>query len=55
MYGHRTYRVANKGFILEMNNNLYCEISFGKDKKRVYESSSKMHHSDLIGGIFKVK
>ena len=55
MYGSRTYRVAGKGIIMETNSNVVCQISFGKDKKRVYESKTKMHFSDLIGGIFKVK
>ena len=55
IYGSRTYSSAGKGFILEINNNLFCELSVGKDKKRVYESKVKLQSADIIGGIFKVK
>lgn len=55
MYGDRIYKVANKGFILELKNNLFAEFSVGKHKKRVYESTNKLHSSDIVGGIFKVK
>lgn len=36
IYGDRVYKVSNKGFILEVNNNLFAEFSVGKTKKRVY-------------------
>lgn len=36
IYGDRIYKVSNKGFILEVNNNLFAEFSVGKTKKRVY-------------------
>lgn len=35
-------------------NDIYCEFSIGKDKKKVYEYSTKVKPNDLTGGIFKV-
>lgn len=55
MYGDRIYKVVNKGFILEVSQNLFAEFSVGKHKKRVYESTVKLNSSDVVGGIFKVK
>jgi hypothetical protein len=53
-FGDRTLRLASRGFVYEKTNNIYCEISIGKDKKKVYEYNSKLKNSDLAGGIFKV-
>lgn len=36
-YGVRTLKITNKCFVYEKNSHLFCEISVGKDKKRVYE------------------
>lgn len=36
MYGARTLKFAFRGFVYEETNNLFCEMSIGKDKKRVY-------------------
>lgn len=33
---------------------MYCEITTGKDKKKLYEYNTKLKSSDLTGGIFKV-
>lgn len=30
-------------------------MSFGKDKKRVYEAKQKVNNANLYGGLFKVK
>lgn len=38
MAGSRKYRLANKVSILERRLGLYCEFSFGKDKKDLYVS-----------------
>lgn len=53
-FGERTMRLVGRGFIYEKTNDIYCEYSIGKDKKKVYEYSSKMKTNDLGGGIFKV-
>lgn len=55
IYGARTLRIANKGFVLEKNSQLFCEYSIGSDKKRVYESGQKVRKADLAGGIFRVR
>lgn len=54
MYGDRTLKLAHKCYIYEKNNNLFCEVSIGKDKKRVYETTQKLGPADLSGGIFRV-
>ncbi|CAM6000186.1 unnamed protein product [Sphagnum balticum] len=54
LFGNRCLRITGKGFFYEKVNDLYCEISAGKDKKKVYESFQKLRAPDLIGGIFKV-
>lgn len=54
MYGARTLKFAFKGYVYEETNNLFCEMSIGKDKKRVYEAKQKIGPADLSGGIFRV-
>ena len=43
-----------RGFAYEKTNNIYCEWSIGKDKKKVYEYSHKLKNCDLAGGVFEV-
>ena len=54
MYGARTLKFAFRGYVYEETNNLFCEMSIGKDKKRVYEAKQKLCPADLYGGIFRV-
>lgn len=53
-FGDRTFRAVGRGFVYEKTNNIYCEWSVGKDKKKVYEYSHKLKNCDLAGGVFKV-
>lgn len=46
--------MVNKVSIMERKKGLYCELSFGKDKKDVYVSKEKMKQCDVIGGVFKI-
>ena len=54
MSGSRKYKLVNKISLMERKTGLYCEVSFGKDKKDVYVSKSKMKPSEMIGGVFRV-
>lgn len=54
MYGSRTLKLAHRGYVYEQNSHLFCEMSIGKDKKRIYEQQ-KLGAADLAGGIFKVR
>jgi hypothetical protein len=47
-------KLVGRGFVYEKVNDVYCEYSIGKDKKKVYEYSHKIKPNDLTGGIFKV-
>jgi hypothetical protein len=53
-FGERTLKLIGRGFVYEKVNDIYCEYAVGKDKKKVYEYSSKVKSNDLTGGIFKV-
>ena len=53
-FGERTMKLVGRGFVYEKINDVYCEFSIGKDKKKVYEYSHKIKPNDLAGGIFKV-
>jgi hypothetical protein len=53
IYGSRTLKFAQRGYVYERNSRLFCEMSIGKDKKRIYEQ--KVGPADLAGGIFKVR
>lgn len=53
-FGDRTLRLTGRGFVYEKTNDIYCQFSVGKDKKKVYQYSSKLKNCDLAGGIFKV-
>jgi hypothetical protein len=53
-FGERTLRLTGRGFVYEKVNDIYCEFSIGKDKKKVYEYNPKLKANDLGGGIFKV-
>ena len=46
--------MVHKVSIVERSKGLYCELSFGKDKKDVYVSKEKMKLNDVIGGVFRV-
>lgn len=54
MAGSRKYRLVNKIAIMQRKKGLYCELSFGKDKKDLYVAKEKMKHNDVIGGFWKV-
>lgn len=54
MYGNRTLKFAQRGFVYESKSKLFCEMSIGKAKKRIYERE-KLGSADLAGGIFKVR
>jgi hypothetical protein len=54
VFGDRRVREVYKGFVLNRQNRMFTEISFGKDKKDLYPNSNKMFGSDIIGGIFTV-
>lgn len=55
VYGARTYKFGHRGYVYEKSNNLFCEMSFGKGKKRIYEVNQKLGPADLIGGLFRVR
>lgn len=55
VYGKRTLRLAGKGYVVDQTDCLFTEVSFGKDKKRVYEAKQKVNDANLYGGVFKVK
>ena len=55
VYGKRTLRLGGKGFVLDQTDCLFTQVSFGKDKKRVYEAKQKVSNANLYGGLFKVK
>ena len=40
MYGDRKYRPVGKVFLHERTNNLFVEVSFGKEKKKIYKYKS---------------
>lgn len=52
--GERKFRVIQRGFVVERARRLWGEVSFGKDKKGVYEQKEKLNHSQIAGGIFRV-
>ncbi len=54
MYGNRTLKTTQKGFVYEQNSKLFTQMSIGKTKKRLYERE-KIGAADLAGGIFKVR
>ena len=55
MFGDRKYRAAGKMFIYEKKNHLWSEISYGKEKKKVYPfKNGKMKLTNIVGGIYKV-
>lgn len=54
LYGNRTMRTVNRGFVLECTNNTFCEYSAGKVKKKLYDTVAKIKNSDIFGGIYKV-
>ena len=47
-------RLAGRAFVYERTNDLYCEVSFGKQKKKIYEYPQKLKANDVAGGVFKV-
>jgi hypothetical protein len=54
VFGDRKMRMVGRGFILNRSKRMLTEISFGKDKKGLYDSPIKMGTSDIAGGIFTV-
>ena len=55
MFGDRKYRICGKMFIYERTNNLWTEISFGKEKKKIYTfKNGKIKPANLVGGIYEV-
>ena len=56
IFGQRKFRSIGRGYVLEKKNKLFCEFSFEKESKGVYENKNKekMRPGDIIGGIFEV-
>jgi hypothetical protein len=54
MFGDRKYRPCSKTFIHEKTNDLWIELSYGKEKKKVYQYNGKVKPNTLLGGIYTV-
>lgn len=45
VFGERRFNAINRGFILERSKQLFSEVSFGKDKKYVYNHPQKLNRT----------
>jgi len=54
IFGQRTYKNSGKLNVFEEKNEILCELSYGKNKKHIYESQKKIKTGDIIGGVYKV-
>ena len=53
-FGARKHKLIHRIALMSKESKLYSEISFGKDKKDLYMSKSKMKPNEMMGGIFRV-